>query len=344
MSTRWEGKLARVDHQPCEHKDSQCRRKVPPPSAPSSPPSFLKPCEFTADCSRRNSLAEVDASSREEPHALLQSQGSCPRAIDSAAGLSGQTAANRTGTYVLRIGQQVWPGNSEQSCASSYFASMYASLHKVWRSQGRLLFFCSESSGLGAYTYGITSAIIASVLTSRALILSCAVKDKFSYISESVVITTKLSHFFNGRGFDWHPRNLNLSESPIMIKVTSSGYGAEAHFNSTVAGGKDIGERPILLIASEHTGMDKLLGRGAGGRKNSKLFTKLTGFSTNSSRSDPWVLANNMARIMVCALAHIFHPTLALLNLERRTLGLIDQVWPQCQLRVKNSFLYIQAH
>ena len=60
-----------------------------------------------------------------------------------------------------------------QAAKGPSFEASYAAQHSRWRAENRLLLYCSESSGLGAYLMGATTALVASVLSERALILAC---------------------------------------------------------------------------------------------------------------------------------------------------------------------------
>eukprot|EP00966_Prymnesium_polylepis_P052088 1206363-Prymnesium_polylepis.1 len=123
-----------------------------------------------------------------------------------------------------------WPDSESDTarCPSEYFSRTYPARHREWRAQGRLLFFCSESSGLGAYFNSVSSGLAASVLTERALILSCGSSKwrnaaKEEGYAASFALAHHLAHYFNGRGFDWHPEGLVLPTSPVELHVSPSG-------------------------------------------------------------------------------------------------------------------------
>ena len=81
---------------------------------------------------------------------------------------------------------------------------------REWREQGRLLFFCSDSSGVGAYLLSLVTAVAASILTQRALILSSACRAH----SAGEAIAQALGGYYEGNGFSWKEEVEEAARSP----------------------------------------------------------------------------------------------------------------------------------
>ena len=148
---------------------------------------------------------------------------------------------------------------------------------KAWREQGRLMAYCSMSSGFGAWLKGMVSAYAISLLTERALLLNwhqCPVAGAGhvgSYIAD----------YFEGRGFDWNARHAAIGVGVRVAKVHLNPRSGE--FNRTHAGGTSLSHRTLLEVhAGEHAGPDKVMRNEANKRRLSATF------AWDASPQDTW--------------------------------------------------------
>ena len=220
------------------------------------------------------------------------------------------------------------------SCRFPYFHSVYPQQHKRWRSEGRLLLFCGESAGFGAYLSGVVAAFVASVLSERALIIGCSQRH------EAARITGVIGHYFNGEAFNWHPDDLDLSHlqkdaftvsEPALRYLRSLGPMANLYNRSVVhgfyvyaatcpvggessivaVGGGSIavfgsllltpfcrGDRPIFFHASEHSGPERMLQRGTARDANVAAFGRTTGMGMIRPLPGEWAFALQVAPSM----------------------------------------------
>ena len=187
----------------------------------------------------------------------------------------------------------------------SYFENVYPAQHARWLAEGRLLLFCSASSGLGSWLAGVHSLLAASILTERALILSCP----GDFCSHGFGIETTIGQWFRGRNFDWGAHAVrsqaNLSAygaTPMLPSKThfpdtawqsqppvfsiplfhlASRWPHPLVYNRTYVQGLHVSESPgasiVKLCASEHTGTDKFLRGDIGARGNDERLSVLTG-------------------------------------------------------------------
>lgn len=125
-----------------------------------------------------------------------------------------------------------------------YFSQVYPTQHTRWRSEGRFLFFCSESAGFGAFITSLVTAFVASVLSERALIIACSEKH------EAEKLTALLPLYFNAVDFDWHWHGsqvelnrlqkaaLSVPEGRLRFLGTLGAFGNL--YNRTVVQGADM--------------------------------------------------------------------------------------------------------
>lgn len=184
--------------------------------------------------------------------------------------------------------------------------------HARWRAQHRIIFFCGLSSGFGGFLNSITAGFAASLLTERALIISCPKTH------EAESITREVGHYFHGvPGVDWSPTGLPLKElysQAVLVRVPASGYGPHGVLNQThshMSADAYFGDRALFLFANEHTALDKLLSiNRIGSRRHMKALESTmdtTGY--------------DFATIARCALQTLFVPSQELLAAAREVLG-----------------------
>jgi len=194
-------------------------------------------------------------------------------------------------------------------------AQSLPSIHKAARAAGRVVFFCSQSDGLGAFLWSLTAGIAFSLLTERALILHCERGENPS--AES--LTRHLAAFFVSDYFDWSwPVEGHWPERPRTVELT-----AESVINQDFRPELFGNDTAVVLVANEHSGVDRLLRNTSGSRRRLEALLgppeELRGTSRFSSREqaarayDAW-----MIQAVGCLLRFYLGPTRHLLELEER--------------------------
>ena len=196
-----------------------------------------------------------------------------------------------------------------------YLANVYPKEHARWRCEGRLLVFCAESSGLGSFMKAFPAAVVASILTERALILECP------FDHQAVGISNRIGRFFRGaNSIDWSAKGLNLGDTRCYPASTRSCVAnktvPQVHvpqfktprymYSRDMVQGHKVEGKIVGFHASEHTSIDKVLRGGSQAGSGAIIQGTLDNITNHFKFPSP------------CVSRTFFQPTDTLLGLQQR--------------------------
>ena len=196
-----------------------------------------------------------------------------------------------------------------------YLANVYPKEHARWRCEGRLLVFCAESSGLGSFMLAFPAAVVASILTERALILECP------FDHQAAGISNRIGRFFRGaNSIDWSAKGLHFGDTRCYPANTRSCVAnktvPQVHvprsktprywYSRDMVQGHKVEGKVVGFHASEHTSIDKVLRGGSQAGSGAIIQGTLDNITNHFKFPSP------------CVSRTFFQPTDTLLGLQQR--------------------------
>ena len=221
---------------------------------------------------------------------------------------NGMSVRNKTFSY---------PKVQETIDECGYFKHSYPLAHTEWRRQGRLIVLCSDTTGLGGYIGGLSAGLAVSILTERALILSCP------YRHAALGLAKEMGNFFRGNRFDWSAEGLALPAYPQRVVI----HRSINIYNRTYANGVRIEGDTFVLDGSEHRGLNSIIGKGGYGPLHHSTLQNISHVN--------W----QMAGIRRCTTQAFFQPRHSLLRLQRRVLPDPIPAYMALHVRLGDSYM-----